>query len=69
VVPGDCSVMDAGAVMLNEEVRHLIVELGDGVGIVSLREVMAVLLCAVNPKIWLARLRVAVTGPSEIWLG
>lgn len=68
-VSGDCSVMDAGAAMLNEEVRHLIVEIDDAVGIVSLREVMAVLLCAVNPRIWLTRLRVAVAAPSEIWLG
>lgn len=68
-VGGDCSVMDAAARMLNEEVRHLVVDLDDGdVAIVSLREVMAVLLGAVNPEIWLTRLRVAITRPSEVWV-
>jgi CBS domain-containing protein len=63
-------VVDAAALMLNDEIRHLIVEFSDGRrGIVSLRDVVAVLLQTANPELWLTSLRVAVQGPTEIWLG
>lgn len=58
-VPAGTDVVDAAALMLNQEVRHLIVELPDGsTGIVSLRAIMAVLLQAAQPDIWLTSLRV-----------
>lgn len=64
-------VLEAAARMLNQEVRHLIVELPDSsVGIVSLRQIMAVLLQAAQPDLWLSTLRVKVEFPSsEMWLG
>jgi CBS domain-containing protein len=63
------SVMAAAAVMLNEEVRHLVVELDDGVGIISMRDVLAVLLQCVDPHFWLRSLQLAIETPAEIWLG
>jgi CBS domain-containing protein len=69
-VSSHMSVIDATALMLNEEVRHLVVELdGGNEGVVSLRDLMAVLLQAASPDIWLTSLRVAVSTPAEIWLG
>jgi CBS domain-containing protein len=68
-VPGTMTVVDACAVMLNEGVRHLVVELDGGVGVTSLAEVAAVLLQAADPQIWLTALRVAIDVPTEIWLG
>ena len=54
-------IVDAAALMLNEEVRHLVVEMPDGsAGILSLRQVMAVLLQAATPEIWLTRLRLSI---------
>lgn len=38
-------------------------------GVVSLRAVMAVLLQAVKPDLWLATLRVTFQAPAEMWLG
>jgi hypothetical protein len=56
--------------MLNQEVRHLIVELPDASsGIVSLRCILAVLLQAAQPELWLSSLRIKVEIPSsETWL-
>jgi acetyl-CoA synthetase len=68
-VPADITVMEAAAIMLNQEVRHLVVAHPDGVfTVLSLREVVAVLLQAVDPHIWLASLRLSVELP-ELWLG
>ena len=69
VVPGSMPVLEACAVMLNEQVRHLVVDIGDAVGIVSLRDLAAVLLQSADPHLWLDSLRVAIELPSEIWLG
>ena len=64
------SVVDAAAEMLRHEIRHLVVkDSGDVLGIVSLREVMAVLLQALDPAVWVATLRAALTTHTEIWLG
>jgi CBS domain-containing protein len=65
----DMAVVDAAAFMLNHQIRHLVVE-GDGrVGVVSLRTVMAVLLQAVTPDVWLERLRMAIRVRPEMWIG
>jgi CBS domain-containing protein len=62
----DTPIIDAAALMLNEEVRHLVVRLkGDRLGIVSLRAVLAVLLQAANPEIWLGELRLLVNVSSS----
>jgi CBS domain-containing protein len=67
-VSANTSVIDAAALMLNQEIRHLVIDGGaNGPAVVSLRAVMAVLLQAVTPNIWLEPLRVAVT-PPETWL-
>ena len=64
-VPGEMTVVAAAAVMLNQEVRHLVVESPDGtVGVVSIRGVMAVLLQAAQPELWLASLRMKLDVPA-----
>jgi len=69
-VPGTISVVAAAALMLNQQVRHLVVELhGGGLGVVSIRDLLAVLLQAVDPQPWLGSLRIAIETPSELWLG
>jgi CBS domain-containing protein len=68
-VSADMPIVEAAAVMLNEEVRHLVVDFAGGaVGIVSLRDVTAVLLQTTNPHIWLSTLRIAVEEPRWTWL-
>lgn len=68
-MPADTDLLVAAATMLNEDVRHLIVELpSGGEGIVSLRQIMAVLLQAAQPDAWLDALRVRVEMP-ELWIG
>jgi signal-transduction protein with cAMP-binding, CBS, and nucleotidyltransferase domain len=70
VVSGDLPVVDAAALMLNQGVRHLVVDLGPGqVGVISTRDVLAVLLQAVDPHMWLTSLRIAIESPPELWLG
>jgi CBS domain-containing protein len=69
-VPGCTTVTAAAGLMLNEQVRHLLVELDTGhIGVVSIRDLLAVLLQAVDPHLWLTSLRVAIETPSEMWLG
>jgi CBS domain-containing protein len=70
-VPGTTDILDAAALMINQEVRHLIVELPSGSdGAVSIRDIMAVLLQAAKPELWLSSLRVKVEIPyPEAWLG
>jgi CBS domain-containing protein len=64
------TVVDAAAEMLRHEIRHLVVKVGgDVLGIVSLLEVKAVLLQPLDPTVWVATLRAALTTPTEIWLG
>ena len=63
-------IVDAAALMLNEEVRHLVVDFpGGNVGVISLRDIAAVLLQTASPHIWLSMLRVAVEEPTSAWLG
>ena len=70
VTPHDTSVVDAAALMLNHDVRHLVVAMPDGgAAVVSLRDVMAVLLQAAYPGVWLASLRVSVSSSPERWWG
>jgi hypothetical protein len=63
------SVVDGCATMLNEDVRHLVVETDHGPAVLSLRDVAAVLLQASDPHIWLSSLRIKIETPAEIWLG
>jgi len=66
-VPGSTSVLEAAELMLGEDVRHLVVELdGDAVGVVSIREVLAVLVQAVDPQLWLASLRIVIGRPVRV---
>ena len=69
VVPGSMTVVDACVLMLSEHVRHLVVGLGDEIGVVSMRDIAAVLLQTASPQIWLTSLQVSVDMPSEVWLG
>ncbi len=69
VVPGTTTVASAGATMLNRQVRHLVVDLGDRLTVVSLRDITAVLLQGADPRLWLTSLRLTIEAPSELWLG
>jgi CBS domain-containing protein len=70
VVPGKLPIVTAAGVMLNERTDHLVVEMSDGgFALVSMTDVTAVLLQAVDPHLWLTSLRVAIEAPAEIWLG
>lgn len=70
VVPGATTVLTAAGMVLNEHVRHLVVELWPRPpGIVSMRDVLAVLLQTADPQLWLHSLRVVIEQPSDIWLG
>jgi len=61
VVDPQSTVVEAAATMLNEEVRHLLVALSErDQGIISMRDVMAVLLQAASPRVWLTSLRMAI---------
>ena len=67
-VSSEMTIVAAAAVMLNQEVRHLVVESPDGtVGIVSIRDVMAVLLQSTHPELWLAALRMNLGVSEEPW--
>ncbi len=69
-VPGHLRVIEAAALMLNEHVRHLVVELPAGaLGVISLRDVLAVLLSVVDRDLWLTSLQVRIEAPAELWLG
>jgi CBS domain-containing protein len=69
-VSSGMSIVDAAAKMLREEVRHLlVVDGGEVVGILSIRDVMAALLHSLSPEAWVVTLRDAVAGPTEIWVG
>jgi len=69
-VPAATAVVEAAAEMLRHEIRHLVVtDHGDVLGVVSLRDVMAVLSQALDPAVWVATLREAITTHTEIWLG
>ena len=62
----ETEIIDAAALMLNQEVRHLTVELPTGSsGIVPLRGILAVLLQAAQPELWLSTLRVKVAINSR----
>jgi len=63
-------IVRAAAVMLNEHVRHLVVELdGRAAGILSLRDIVGVLLQTADPELWLTSLRVAISASPDIWIG
>jgi signal-transduction protein with cAMP-binding, CBS, and nucleotidyltransferase domain len=69
-VLADLPLVDGAALMLNEEVRHLVIGFPDGSeGVVSLRDIVAVLLQTASPELWLSSLRVSVQLPTELWLG
>lgn len=70
VMPASMRIVEACGVMLNAQVRHLVVEFDEGPpGVVSLRDIAAVFLQAADPPLWLASLRVAVEAPSEVGRG
>jgi CBS domain-containing protein len=70
MIPASTRIVDAAAEMLHNEIRHLVVtDHGDVLGVISLRDVVAVLLEALDPAVWVATLREAVTTRTEMWLG
>ena len=73
VVSGAVSITEGCAAMLAEGIRHLVVDIGGGqLGVVSMRDVLAVLIHSREPQVWLSSLRLVVPDSSEtteIWLG
>jgi signal-transduction protein with cAMP-binding, CBS, and nucleotidyltransferase domain len=70
-VPATIPVIQAAALMLNDDIRHLVVDLGAGdFGIVSIQVIMAAFLQASDPGLWLEALRIRVhLTPSDCWIG
>ncbi|HEX7100708.1 MAG TPA: CBS domain-containing protein [Acidimicrobiia bacterium] len=67
IVDGSMSVAMCAGLLLNEQMRHVLVSMPDGgLGVVSLRDVAAVLLRHVDPQAWAP---IADQSLSEIWLG
>lgn len=70
VIDAGTPITDAAALMLNRNVRHLVIFDGDSfVGVVSLRAILAVLLQAAEPGLWLTELRLSLAEMPEAWLG
>jgi hypothetical protein len=70
LVAADMSVLDAAAKMLHDKIRHLlVVEDGELVGILSIRDIMGVLLHSLSPETWPEPLREGLRAPTEIWVG
>lgn len=66
IVDGSLTVLECGGMMLEEQVRHVLVAMPDGfTGVVSQRDIVTVLLRDADPKSWAAPEGV----PSENWLG
>jgi CBS domain-containing protein len=64
-VDGETSIVGAACEMLRQDVPHVAVAFrGEPVGILTLREVMAVLLEVFDTEDWMRALRVAVVSPS-----
>jgi CBS domain-containing protein len=69
-VPPDATAMDAATLMLREDIRHLVVAQGDhAIGIVSIRDLLAVLVRTVTPDTVFVMLRRLELEASENWLG
>lgn len=69
-VGDDTAVTEAARLMLNHNIRHLVVTDGDSLlGVVSLRAVLAVVLQATEPGVWLTELRTSLAQMPEAWLG
>jgi CBS domain-containing protein len=70
IVRDRLTVMQAAELMVAQQIRHLIVEDGQGdiESVVSMRDVVSVLLQAMDPALSIFLQRV-VTEHSEIWLG
>ena len=70
-VDPDLPVVQAAEEMIRRRIRHLVVRdrAGSVQGIVSLRDVLLVLIDAMDPAVWVVTLRRAVTGHGEVWLG
>lgn len=65
VVDGSLSVLECGGLMLEEQVRHVLVAMPEGyTGVVSQRDIVGVLLRDADPSLW-SSTRI----PPENWLG
>lgn len=69
IAPATMTILDGSRLMLEQHVRHLVVDLGDRWTVLSIRDVTAVLLQSTNPELWLEALRVSIEVPSELFLG
>src|SRR5690606_5465990 len=68
IVDGSMSVAMCAGVLLNEQLRHVLVSMPDGgLGVVSLRDVSAVLLRHVDPWVWSATAGLPSSGVLLGW--
>lgn len=67
-VDEDATVVEAAAEMLRHEIRHLVVHnwRGEFIGLVSLRDVLAVLVDAMDPAVWLL-IQETLAGRTGSW--
>lgn len=65
-VAGGADILDAASLMLQYGVHHLVVQMTEGAfGILSMREVTAVLLQAVKPDVWMTSVSLNVAIPGS----
>lgn len=70
IVDGAVSIMDCAKTLLDEDIRHLVVELPDGsLGVISLRDVAAILMRQADHRHWWMSSLFVPRIPSENWLG
>lgn len=70
VIDGSMPIVQCGGIMLEEEVRHVLVSMPEGwTGVVSQRDIVRVLLREADPALWKSPAATSGGMPSEIWLG
>jgi CBS domain-containing protein len=70
VVNGSVSFVECGGIMLEEQVRHVLVAMPESwTGVVSQRDVVGALLRGADPELWSARRDAEDPMPSQNWLG
>ena len=69
IAPASLDVLDAGRLMLEQQVRHLVVDLGSGLAVISIRELAAVLLQETAPYLRHTAPRVAIDVSPDLYLG
>jgi signal-transduction protein with cAMP-binding, CBS, and nucleotidyltransferase domain len=63
---GDADILEAASLMLRRGVHHLVVEMpAEFLGIISMREITAILLHAVKPDVWMTAFSLKVESSGS----